>query len=57
MKLNKKLMKYFDRRRTGKYTGEISAYDFAVRLLGFISFTIFILAILAGIIYLVFMQS
>lgn len=55
MKLNKKLMKYFDRRRTGKWTGEVSAYDFAVRLLGYISFAIFVLTILAGIIYFLFM--
>ncbi|WP_156165785.1 hypothetical protein [Methanosarcina sp. 2.H.A.1B.4] len=48
-------MKYFDRRRTGKWTGEVSAYDFAVRLLGYISFAIFVLAILAGIIYFLFM--
>ncbi|WP_232308660.1 hypothetical protein [Methanosarcina lacustris] len=55
MKLDKKWMKYFDRRRTGKWTGEVSVYDFAVRLIGYISFVIFVLAILAGIIYFLFM--
>jgi len=44
-------MKYFDRRRTGKWTGEVSTYDFTVRLLGYIAFAILVLAILAGIIY------
>ena len=52
MKLNKKIIKYFDRRRTGKITGEVSSYDFTVRLLGYISFAILILAILAGLIYM-----
>ncbi|HIH95380.1 TPA: hypothetical protein HA338_15590 [Methanosarcina acetivorans] len=48
-------MKYFDRRRTGKWTGEVSTYDFTVRLLGYISFVIIVLAILAGIIYYLLM--
>lgn len=52
MRLNKKYIRYFDRRRTGKITGEISLYDFSVRLLGYISFTILILAVLAGLIYM-----
>jgi len=55
LKLNKKWMKYFDRRRTGKWTGEVSTYDFAVRMLGYISFAILVLVILAGIIYFKFM--
>gem|GEM_PF-1973914 len=55
MKLDKRIMKYFDRRRTGKWTGEVSTYDFTVRLLGFISFTILVLAIIAGIIYFLLM--
>jgi len=48
-------MKYFDRRRTGKWTGEVSTYDFMVRLLGYIAFAILVLAILAGIIYFLLM--
>jgi hypothetical protein len=51
LKLNKKLMKYFDRRRTGKWTGEVSTYDFTVRMLGFVSSIVLVLLILAGIIY------
>jgi len=55
LKLSKKWMKYFDRRRTGKWTGEVSTYDFMVRLLGYIAFAILVLAILAGIIYFLLM--
>ncbi|MFY1112357.1 MAG: hypothetical protein AB3K77_11835 [Methanosarcinaceae archaeon] len=47
MKLNKKVAKYFDR----KGTGEITVYDFIIRLLGYISFTLVILATLAWIYY------
>ena len=47
MKLNKKIAKYFDR----KGTGEITVYDFIIRLLGYISFTIVIIAVLAWIYY------
>ena len=42
MRLNRKIAKYFDRKGTGK----ITTYDFIIRLLGYISFTIAILAIL-----------
>ncbi|MDD3041572.1 MAG: hypothetical protein PHV51_05960 [Methanosarcinaceae archaeon] len=47
---DKILQKYFDRRGRG----EINAHDFAVRLLGYISFTVAILAILMFLYYRLF---
>jgi len=47
---DKILQKYFDRRGRG----EINAHDFAVRLLGYISFTVAILAILVFLYYRLF---